>query len=103
MELFEFKADENDRSIVANYLGEIKKNGKRAGELTRELLAFSKTQVLNPKIVDLNHIIRDLEPMLRRLLGEDISILLSLDSNRFTRRKPRDTARVWGFRRCTAL
>lgn len=46
----------------------------RAASLTRQLLAFSRKQLLTPRIVDLNGVIRGMEPMLRRLIGEDILI-----------------------------
>ncbi len=51
---------------------EIQRAGERATELTRQLLAFSRQQVLEPKVVDLGHVVVDLERMLERLLGEDI-------------------------------
>ncbi|MGD9488564.1 MAG: PAS domain S-box protein [Calditrichaceae bacterium] len=50
------------------------KAGKRASNLTRQLLAFSRKQIIEPKIVDVNKIINDLDKMLHRLIGEDISI-----------------------------
>jgi PAS domain S-box-containing protein len=53
---------------------EIRKAGERAATLTRQLLAFSRRQVLEPRLVDLNGIVGDIEGMLRRLLGEDIEI-----------------------------
>jgi PAS domain S-box-containing protein len=52
--------------------------GERAAALTRQLLAFSRSQVLEPKVLDLNRLILDLEKILRRLIREDIEIILSL-------------------------
>jgi PAS domain S-box-containing protein len=54
---------------------EIKKAGDRAGTLTRQLLAFSRKQILQPKVLDLNTAVTDLEKMVRRLIGEDIDLL----------------------------
>ena len=54
---------------------EIKKAGDRASGLTRQLLAFSRKQILQPKILDLNVVVTDLEKMVRRLIGEDINLL----------------------------
>jgi two-component system, cell cycle sensor histidine kinase and response regulator CckA len=53
---------------------EIQKAGQRAAALTQQLLAFSRKQVLEPKILDLNSIISDMEQMLRRLISEDIEL-----------------------------
>ncbi|MBI4751425.1 MAG: PAS domain S-box protein [Acidobacteria bacterium] len=55
-----------------NTLIEIKHAGEKAAELTRQLLAFSRKQVLEPKILDVNDIVGNIEKMLRRLIGEDI-------------------------------
>ncbi len=55
-------------------LAEIKKAAERAAELTRQLLAFSRKQLLQPRVLDLNHTLDEFEPMLRRLIGEDIRI-----------------------------
>ena len=53
---------------------EISKGGERAASLTRQLLAFSRRQVLQPQVLDLNGIIPNMDKMLRRLIGEDIDL-----------------------------
>jgi two-component system, cell cycle sensor histidine kinase and response regulator CckA len=57
-------------------LDEIKKAADRAASLTRQLLAFSRRQVLSPRILDLNSIIDNLSKMLRHMIGEDIELVL---------------------------
>lgn len=57
---------------------EIHKAGKRAAVLTQQLLAFSRKQVLEPKVLDLNAVVSDVDRMLRRLIGEDIELKISL-------------------------
>ncbi len=59
---------------------QIMKAGERAAELTRQLLAFSRRQALQPKTLDLNQLVTSLGSMLRRLIGEDIELRLSLAS-----------------------
>lgn len=54
---------------------EIRKAGKRAATLTRQLLMFSRQQVLEPRVLDLNEILAGLDKMLPRLIGEDIEIV----------------------------
>ena len=55
-------------------LQEIKKAGQRAAELTQQLLAFGRKQITMPKVLNLNHLVGDVENLLRRLIGEDISL-----------------------------
>lgn len=55
-----------------NYVTDIRQAGEQASALTRQLLAFSRKQILEPKILDLNEIVTNIEKMLRRLIGEDI-------------------------------
>ncbi len=60
---------------------EIARSGRLAAALTRQLLAFSRQQVLEPKIIDLNAVVSEVEKLLRRLIGEDIELITSLESN----------------------
>ena len=59
--------DEPDRRLV-----EIRRAAERAAGLTRQLLAFSRRQVVEPRVSDLNRVVGEIEEMLRRLIGEDI-------------------------------
>ena len=54
---------------------EIREAGERAASLTRQLLAFSRKQIIRPEILDLNELLTDIEKMLGRLIGEDIELL----------------------------
>jgi two-component system, cell cycle sensor histidine kinase and response regulator CckA len=60
---------------------EIEKAGQRAASLTRQLLAFSRQQILTPSILKLNDLVLDMAKMLPRLLGEDITVNTSLSSD----------------------
>jgi GAF domain-containing protein/CheY-like chemotaxis protein len=57
----------------------IAETAERAAALTRQLLAFSRRQILQPKLFDLNRVVGDMSRMLRRLIGEDIEMRLVLD------------------------
>ncbi|MCF8144244.1 MAG: PAS domain S-box protein [Deltaproteobacteria bacterium] len=59
---------------------EIKIAGERAAALTRQLLAFSRKQIVQPEILDLNKLLTGIEKMLVRLIGEDIEILMIQES-----------------------
>ncbi|MDX6382577.1 MAG: two-component system, cell cycle sensor histidine kinase and response regulator CckA [Blastocatellia bacterium] len=67
---------EDERSI--QQVEQIKKAGDRAASLTRQLLAFSRKQVLQPKVLDLNAVVKDMDKMLQRLIGEHIEMRLSI-------------------------
>jgi two-component system, cell cycle sensor histidine kinase and response regulator CckA len=67
-------SDEYSREVG----GEIYKAGERAAALTRQLLAFSRNQVLQPVVLDLNALVKNLDIMLRRLIGEDIVLTHAL-------------------------
>ncbi len=58
---------------------EIEKASQRAVSLTRQLLAFSRQQVLEPVILNMNALVSDMEKMLPRLIGEDVALTLTLD------------------------
>lgn len=66
------RADEDD--AIKGYLEEINKAGERAANLTRQLLAFGRKQMLQPVALNLNDVVADLNKMLRRLIGEDIRL-----------------------------
>jgi len=69
------------QSPLRNDIGEIRKAGERAEHLTRQLLAFSRQQVLEPRVVDLNDIIAGLDTILRRLVGSDVTLTTLLASS----------------------
>jgi two-component system cell cycle sensor histidine kinase/response regulator CckA len=60
-------------------VSEITTAAERAAGLTRQLLAFSRQQVMQPRVMSINAAISDLENMLRRLIGEDVELQISLD------------------------
>ena len=66
---------------LREYADEIKAAGERAASLTKQLLAFSRKQLIEPKVLDLNTTIRQSAPMLQRLIGEDITLQTHLDDS----------------------
>lgn len=72
-----FQSGDSHRSSV----DEILKAGRRAASLTRQLLAFSRLQVLDPKVMNLNGAVSDMEKLLRRLIGEDVELRTALSGN----------------------
>jgi signal transduction histidine kinase/ActR/RegA family two-component response regulator len=70
--------DAGDRNRPAIHV--IEKTAHRAADLTRQLLAFSRKQVLKPAVLDLNAVVSNMGEMLRRLIGEDIALVTVLGS-----------------------
>jgi two-component system, cell cycle sensor histidine kinase and response regulator CckA len=61
---------------LRNDIDEIRKAGNRAAELTRQLLAFSRQQVLTPRVLNLNQVLLGMDKMIARLLGADVDVTL---------------------------
>ena len=72
---FAMESVDEDAPIYKD-LDEIRKASARAAALTRQLLAFSRKQILRPKLVDLNALVGGVERMLERLLGEDVQLVV---------------------------
>jgi two-component system cell cycle sensor histidine kinase/response regulator CckA len=68
-----------DASAASANIEEIKSASRRARSLTQQLLAFSRKQMLQPRVLDLNAVVTDAEQILRRLIGETISMEVVLD------------------------
>src|SRR5258707_6127276 len=68
-----------DGHRIRSYLEEVKKAGDRAANLTRQLLAFGRKQILQPLAINLNDVVIDMTKMLQRLIGEDIGLIAKLD------------------------
>jgi len=72
------KIDKQDKT--SEFIEEIKKAGQRAASLTDQLLAFSRRQVLQPEVLEINTIVSDIEKMLGRLIGEDIELITDFEA-----------------------
>lgn len=68
-----------DNGPAQDKLNQIGRAGERAADLTRQLLAFSRKQMLDVRVLNLNAVITELEKMLKRLIGEDIELTAKLD------------------------
>jgi CheY-like chemotaxis protein len=75
----EFLISGTDDPRLRRHAEEIKRAAGRAAGLTGQLLAFSRRQVLNPRVLDLNATVVDMDMMLRRVIGEDVELLTMLD------------------------
>ena len=75
------KLSKDDPMKLRSNIEEIKKAGDRSATLTQQLLAFSRRQVLKPKMLDLNTVVSDTSGMLGRVIGEDISLELVLSED----------------------
>jgi two-component system cell cycle sensor histidine kinase/response regulator CckA len=71
--------DEGDRR--RRNLNEIRKAGEHAAALTRQLLAFGRGQVLQPRVLDLNVVLGEMDRMLRRVIGEDVDLVTTLGAD----------------------
>jgi len=70
----------NENSTQNNWVNQIKRASERAGSLTRQLLAFSRRQILQPRLIDVNQLVKEMSILLKRLIGEDVE-LTSILSN----------------------
>jgi len=68
-------------AALQHVLIEIKKAGGRATTLTKQVLSFSRVEPLAPRVLQLNHTVRDMDEMLRRLIGENIELLQDLSDH----------------------
>jgi PAS domain S-box-containing protein len=73
--LYNALRDDDQRELAS----EVIKAGVRAADLTRQLLAFSRNQLLTPLVLDLNAVVGDMASLLRRLIGEDIELTASIE------------------------
>lgn len=67
--------DQDENNPIFGDLRQIQQAARRSADITRQLLAFSRKQVIDPKVININPLIKDVTRMLGRLLGEDIDIL----------------------------
>jgi PAS domain S-box-containing protein len=75
----QFLIDGLEDEKLLRHAEEIKRASARAASLTGQLLAFSRRQVLQPRVIDLNTTVTDMDMMLRRLIGEDVELITQLE------------------------
>jgi nitrogen-specific signal transduction histidine kinase len=80
-ELLLAESGDDERARVG--LEQIRRAADRAASLTQQLLAFSRKQVLQPKVLDLNAVVAEMQKMLARVIGEDIELIASLHPSLF--------------------
>src|SRR5215469_7459309 len=71
----------NPSDVMARKIEQIDRSADRATTLTRQLLAFSRLQVLQPQVINLNSVVEEMGKLLPRLIGEDIELILRRDEN----------------------
>jgi two-component system cell cycle sensor histidine kinase/response regulator CckA len=71
----------NGDEMMRHNITEIRRAGDRAAELTQQLLAFSRQQILKPEVLELNQVISEHASMLARILGEDVSLRVVLNAD----------------------
>ena len=69
----------DQESPLRSGMEEIKKASNRAAHLTRQLLAFSRKQIIQPVVLNINHEVAEMDRMLRRMIGEDIDLVTILE------------------------
>ncbi len=71
------------KSPIHSYASRILKSGERAADLVRKLLAFSRKQIISPDIVNINHVIKEIDFIFKKIIDEDINIIYELDKKVF--------------------
>ncbi len=74
-------AELNEKDPLKGNIETIQKAAERAADLTRQLLAFSRRQIMELRVLDLNSLLKDMEKMLHRVIGEDIELVTLLAEN----------------------
>jgi len=70
-----------EQPLAVEFAKEIRSAAERASSLTNQLLAFSRRQITAPRVLDLNEVVRQIEKMLHRIIGEDVELRLRLASD----------------------